>query len=410
MKLLRQLINQVDRQWQLALGKTPKQSLSGFLKQTPQAAKNYGQVLKLLTAPNATAADVVSRTAARRIAARRRYKRKQGGHPRVAFALAVISLTVVFGQRFYDQPQLQVGTQSPQTFIAPSAANVINEQATAERERDARNGALPVLMINQDATTAALKTLDGLLATGSQLREQTGRLPFVPTHILSTATQRYIRRADRAEWQAFWRLFQQTNSLPSASTAITAPNLQPLETQSDRLSPIQQQAFRELLAYKQRATVPEVSALETTIERARESYQQVLADLQNRSKQEAAPESAFAFSENLLDLSDPEWRSLQRLVRQVGERMLRQGIAPGLPDELIENAIRLQVGNSLPLETETIATQILMASLSPNLVTDLEQTRIQAEQVAQNVDPVTVPIDAGEVIVREGEPITQDDF
>ncbi|NEQ31095.1 MAG: HDIG domain-containing protein, partial [Leptolyngbya sp. SIO4C5] len=41
---------------------------------------------------------------------------------------------------------------------------------------------------------------------------------------------------------------------------------------------------------------------------------------------------------------------------------------------------------------------------------DLEQTRIQAEQVAQNVDPVTVPIDAGEVIVREGEPITQDDF
>ncbi|MGP1375522.1 MAG: HD family phosphohydrolase [Almyronema sp.] len=407
MKLLRQLINQVDRQWQLALGKTPKQSLSGFFRQTPQSAKNYGYVLKLLTAPETAAtAGIVSRTAAQRIAARRRCKRKQSINPQLALALAVVSLTAAFGQRFYNQPELQVDTQSPQTFVAPRAVTVIDEQATEEKQRAARNGALPIFMLNEEVNQEINKTLEDFLTEGSNLRRQIGSFPFVPTYVLSTATQQYIRQAAEADWQLFWRLLQQSNAAGSASSATTAPQSALAEIQRDRLQPIQQQALRELLAYQQQATAQEVSALALTLKRARDNYQQVAADL----KSQAALNPDFPFTVSCLDLSDAEWRSLQRTVLQVGQRMLSQGIAPGLPDNLLQKAVQMQLQGNLPIGTEAMATQILMAALEPNLIEDPESTRLQAEQAAQAVDPVTVAIGTDEVIVREGERITQADF
>ncbi|NJL87091.1 MAG: HDIG domain-containing protein [Leptolyngbyaceae cyanobacterium SM1_1_3] len=341
-----------------------------------------------------------------RISIRRRCQRKQGVNPQITFALAVVSLTVVFGQRFYDQPELQVDTQSPQTFVAPRTVTVEDTQATEAKQQAARTGALPIFMLDQEANQTSTKKLEGFFIEGDELRRQLGTFPFVPTHVLSTTAQEYIRQAEASEWQPFWQLYQQAD-VPAAETAPADAQAQLSKAQRDRLSSaVQQQALRELLAYRQWSTASEVEILEVTIERERKNYQQVVAELQSQAR--LNPE--FPFTEDFLQLSEADWRSLQRSVRLVGQRMLSQGIMQGLPDDLLRQSVQMQLQGSVPVALEPVATEILMASLSPNLIEDPERTRLQAEQTVQAVKPETVSISASEVIVSEGEKITQADF
>ncbi|HEY9885450.1 MAG TPA: HDIG domain-containing metalloprotein, partial [Thermosynechococcaceae cyanobacterium] len=64
----------------------------------------------------------------------------------------------------------------------------------------------------------------------------------------------------------------------------------------------------------------------------------------------------------------------------------------------------------VPTGTETIATNLLLASLQPNLVHDETQTRLSAERAAQDVKPEMVAIKQDEAIVYVGESITTADF
>jgi cyclic-di-AMP phosphodiesterase PgpH len=50
--------------------------------------------------------------------------------PQVVLLLAVASLTAMLGDRFYNQPKLDVGTTAPQTIHAPGDAKVIDNKAT----------------------------------------------------------------------------------------------------------------------------------------------------------------------------------------------------------------------------------------------------------------------------------------
>ena len=81
-----------------------------------------------------------TRTKGRLSPCRPRRRRKNIRHPRLAFALTVLSLTAILGQRFYNQPGLQVGSVAPSTVFAPDDAQVEDKETTEERRRDARNG------------------------------------------------------------------------------------------------------------------------------------------------------------------------------------------------------------------------------------------------------------------------------
>ncbi|KAB1987744.1 hypothetical protein, partial [Haemophilus parainfluenzae] len=74
------------------------------------------------------------------------------------------------------------------------------------------------------------------------------------------------------------------------------------------------------------------------------------------------------------------------------QRMLAQGIAEGLPTEVLTRGVQAQLAGMVPKAAETLATQVMLSALEPNLVEDPERTRIQAEVAAEKVKPVVITI------------------
>ncbi len=86
------------------------------------------------------------------------------------------------------------------------------------------------------------------------------------------------------------------------------------------------------------------------------------------------------------------------------------GHFPGLTQAILTNAIKLQVKGVVPAAAESVATQVLLNALQPNLTKDDEQTRLRAEQAAEQVTREMVSIRQGEPIVKAGEQITTGQF
>ncbi|PSN15602.1 hypothetical protein C7271_20750 [filamentous cyanobacterium CCP5] len=327
-------------------------------------------------------------------------RRRPVRHPRVFFAVSALALTAVVGQRFYNQPELQVDTQAPETIVAPADALVTDEQSTEEKRRAARNGVLRVLTLDGAANEAIEQNLNNLFQQATGLRRQAGPFPFAPTYVLSTATQRFLRSASQEDWEAI------EAALASMDQADANSNLANLLIQARNLTPAQRQVAKEIWTYRQRSTPEEQADLEDSIDSARRLYQQARANLtQAASRPVAVPNDP-----RLLELTDAEWRATQTALRQGAQRMIVQGIMPGLPNELRLRAVQAQLDGTLPSQAEPLAVQILNTALQPNLIEDSERTRLQAEMAAEAVEPVTVAVSAGEVIVAAGEPITQGDF
>lgn len=332
------------------------------------------------------------------------------------FLLAMLILTAALGQRFYNQPELQVNTRSPQTLTAPVDAVITDEQSTEERRTAARTGALRVFQLDEEVNEQVKDALNASIKEGDALRTQAGSqdIPIVPTGRLSTSTQQYIRQADDNEWTQIRRQIRQRSRVSSAAAGPTIqrsaaiapgePNEAPADTAE--LSPAQATVVRELLSYQQTVTSADFSALISELERTQRNYRQAQADLQALIRQN----QNFPLQPVILDLSAEDWQETQRQVRAVADRMLAQGIAPELPENVLQRAIRLQVKGQVPPAAEQMATQLLSVTLQSNLIVDPERTRLQAEQAAQAVDPVEVNVSAGEVIIAAGETISAEDF
>jgi cyclic-di-AMP phosphodiesterase PgpH len=112
----------------------------------------------------------------------------------------------------------------------------------------------------------------------------------------------------------------------------------------------------------------------------------------------------------MLDLPDSEWRKILLQVPQTAERMLVQGIHPGLPQTVLTDAVRMHLHGNLSSSGEAIAQRLLLAFLQPNLIYDAEQTQMRADQAAQGIKPVMLSVNRGETIVRAGDQITPQDF
>jgi cyclic-di-AMP phosphodiesterase PgpH len=327
-------------------------------------------------------------------------------HPRLGFTLTVLTLTAVLGQRFYNQPGLQVGNLAPETIYAPAEATVEDKETTEERRRDARNGALRMLKVDSATNDGVLRSLSNLTAQITSLRREAGPLPYVSTSILSTSVQRYVRRSDDAAWLKLRSLVAPlTESEADLSDSQADLGLNTLR-QGQLLLPEQQKALGELWVYHQRASTQEFSELLATTQQARQTYQQAQANLALLGTQV----DGIADGSELFDLSPQEWTEVQVGLRRVADRMLAQGIPAGLPPEVLTRAIQVQLKGSVPRSMEDLSSRLLLTVLQPNLVEDLERTRLQAEMAAEAVKPVIVEIKQGEPIVGAGEAITQTNF
>lgn len=332
----------------------------------------------------------------RRLPPRRKTTRAPRLASQVVFVLAAVTLTSAIGYRHYNEPQLAVGKVSPRTLRAPQSASVVDSETTERRRSDARLGAVQVLMLDEGVNQKIYQTIQRYLDEGDRLRTQAGTFPFTATGVLSTATQRYLRQASAEEWEDVLAQVEGDRTVESSE-----------RSSSSRMQSSKELAVLELQNYRSsRVSDEDYTALRQLILRMRRNYEGAIAAV----TQAAAPDSPQLFTADLLHLTDTEWTEVKVHTRRVLERMLAQGISPGLPETLLSDAVRMQIASNVPPRAESHVRQLLLASLEPNLVPDPLQTRLQAEQVARAVEPIQVSVRRGEVIIEAGRSITQREF
>lgn len=307
--------------------------------------------------------------------------------------VAVLSLTGAMGHRFYNQPQLQEGTVAPQTITVPYSARFEDTKATATKRKEvAQQISTPVLMLDAEVNQQIEQQLQQILTQGNELRQTAGSFPFIQTSILSTSTQNYLRGCPEAEWQIVFNTAMQTSK--AKKTILPVATL---------VNPDLAQAISQLQAYRLQTTPEKFSAVTTAVSQARHRYIQALAKL-------AELDSATIYESSLLKLSDAEWQKTIAGISASAERILAQGISPGLPPSILQQAVNLQVQTHVSEITEALATEILLKVLKPNLAEDVVQTQLQVAQAADAVQPVMLEVQKDEVIVRAGEKIDRTEF
>jgi cyclic-di-AMP phosphodiesterase PgpH len=327
--------------------------------------------------------------------------------------LAIVLLTIVFGHRYYNVPQLAVGTRSPLTIVAPRSALVEDPETTASRREAARNATGPVLMMDTQVNQQIQQQLGQYLAHSQSQRRIAGNLPFVEPDTLSTPSQIYLRQVNPSEWQQILAASQSTPPTPLPSPPM---------------SPASQLVMTQLQTY-QRTYPPQVwQQLLQRLTQVRTNYQKALAlpfssETPPKTSNLASP-GQDSLSEAvtpttpiltpidwtlLLNLSDQDWKVFQVRVPQVLQQMLAQGIPSGLPANLQQQAIAAHL-TAIPDQATMPATNLLMAVLRPNLTTDPVATERHKQARADTVPTAMLTVKAKDVIVYGGERINAQDF
>ncbi len=345
----------------------------------------------------------------------------------VIFAIALVSLTGVMGHKLYNTTKLKAGTIAEQTMKAPYSDNIEDKKKTEEQRSSATKSSLSVLMVDAQVNEKILKDLQQFLDTGNEIRATAGYFPFFDTLVLPLSTQRYLRSCSNSEWQTLLKALENRNTQPkfaletqkqsSQITVINGDSLEqknttPIQALNAKLNNISQkpdfaQAVAELETYRLTTSQQNLSSLTAQISQVRKAYAQANSKLLQLNA--LNPETVYNDS-LILNLSDQDWGKTERGIQQSAERILAQGIPLGLPPNILQDAVRLQVQTSVAQEAEPLATKLLLFVLQPNLKKDEEQSKHNGAQAAAGVKSVIVSMRRGEVIVKKGETITPWDF
>ncbi|MEA5536036.1 HD family phosphohydrolase [Crocosphaera sp. XPORK-15E] len=317
-------------------------------------------------------------------------------HPPVMWGLAVVSLTSVIGYRFYNQPQLSVGTVSPIRIIAPNNGTFEDVQTTEEKRKEVRTGIVPVLQRDIQLTTQLKLDLTETIEEIEQLRQQTAPFPFIDPKIIPLSTQQYLRTATEKDWQTI------VTGLTTGGKAAS------LSQKNQELQPSLKTAIAQLDKYGQTTSTATLKGLLETIKQSRQRYVKATSKTAGLKLSPLSPE-LIGLS---LNLDDQTWNKTQKTLITTLQKILTQGIPPGMPDYLLTDIIAIQLDSSLSPSALQMATGLLMKIVQNqhNLTVDKEETKRRAEQAAQAVEPVIVEVKAGDVIVEAGETITQEEF
>ena len=309
-------------------------------------------------------------------------------HPPLMFGITVLALTGVVGYRFYNQPQLAVGSIAPVTIYAPQDGEFLDEKTTESKRKEIRTGIIPRLQRDKQQTQWLKEQRREFLEHINQLRRLGSPFPYLDLQRAGLLAQQSLRSASAADWQ----LVRQSLL---AEPVVVPPGLSP------SLLPI----LKKLQA---QTTLSQRQALVKQIEAARQRYQLVLAQLSQESIERLPPQAIVA----VLELNQPTWKATQQSITQVHDRILTQGLPPGISNSLLLETIQLHLRNVLPPNPSFVATEILLALLENqhNLSIDREATKLQAEQAVLSLPPVVVFIRQGEEIVKAGQVIDQRQF
>jgi putative nucleotidyltransferase with HDIG domain len=325
---------------------------------------------------------------------------KKVGRSPLVLGFAILTLTSAFGYRFYNAPKLDIGKSAPQTLYAPVSAHVMDKSATDLNRSAARKDTLSVLMLDQAVNQMVLRSLQQQLQQGGNLRQTAGAFPYASTSALTLLTQTYLRKLPDSQWQALLieadRRFSQSRS--AADLKPTIPAMAPTDA-------AYQKAIAELRNYRSSMDMSSYLRLVQSVNEAQLKYVAALA-----SSTDPSPALPDALNVVLLDLTDADWQTMRSQTPKIAERILAQGIAPGLPSPVLTAAVNLQVKGELPKAAEAIASDLLTSLLQPNLIQNETQTRASADQAAQGIQPVMISINRGEEIIRAGDIISSQEF
>ncbi|WP_341733593.1 HDIG domain-containing metalloprotein [Microcoleus sp. EPA2] len=327
------------------------------------------------------------------------YLKNQARSPLLAI-VAVISLSSTLGHRFYNQPKLDVGTKAPETIKAPASAKVSDLKTTEEQRKAARIGAVAILMLDENADRKIYQELQQFLQQGTELRRTIGILPLTRPELLSTNVQLYLRSCPEWEWRS---ILAQVGDGSTTATPLSLESSSPTQPTGNQS---QQDAVAQLQAYSRSVSKVEFQNLTNAISEVRQGYLNAVEAMETKSVSRLGQ----IYDNSLFDLSDTAWQETQKGMSLVAKKMLAQGIPQGLPKDILKEAVRLQVADSVPGVSQNFAIEALTAILQPNLVRDSEETKQLAELAAQKVQVVTLEVNQGQIIVAEGQEISQQDF
>lgn len=327
-------------------------------------------------------------------------------HPPFMLGFTVLSLTSLVGFRFYNQPQLAVGTRSPVTIVAPSEGYFEDEKTTAERRKAVESGVIPILMRDHAVTLDLEIAIASILEQVEQLREVAGEFPFVKGEILSLNSQRYIRSSAESDWQAI--IGKVAPDLTRNGSNAQRNSFSPNSEQKRVISELK--AYRDRLSNNSNARLSDTTfkQLLTDISQARQQYSQARASIPDQ-KIPYLNQSAIT---TLLNLTEAQWQTTQQSINEKLHQILIQGIPPGFPETLLQETLHSHFSGEIPSIAQPVATNLLFTVLQTkhNLIADSEATQASAQKAMQAVQPVIIEVSKGDVIVREGEKITQETF
>ena len=319
--------------------------------------------------------------------------------------LSVIALTSVVGYQFYNQPQLTVGKISPLTIKAPYSAQFEDTKTTLEKRKEVQTGIIPILKQNGELTQEIKRKLKFHLQQIDELRSMAAPFPFAEQETLSLPSQRYIRFCPESEFKAVLASVTENYAAQTVKEGNSAELKNPLEKRPDFNLGLQTVAA-ELETYRGNTSENKFNTLIAQITLTRYRYSQAWQSIEQKKITRLDEKELIV----LLDLTEKDWKATTKTILLTADRILTQGIPLGIPSNLLEEAVTAQLNPDIPEATERIAQNMLLGTLQPNLQEDKDATRNIAEKAAMAINSVLVDVEQGEVIVEQGERISQSNF
>jgi cyclic-di-AMP phosphodiesterase PgpH len=305
------------------------------------------------------------------------------------FWVSVLSLTGAIGYRYYNEPQLFVGRIAPETIQAPSSAqNIEDPIATVAERKKARQNTLQVVMIDPGLTQEIQTDLQQQLRQVQRLRQKVAPFPYLSPQLLTEPVQDTLRRLDKPQLDTLLKTLQQRRDRPPQISAAFQ-------------SPARYNAWMQVQAYlSQTQNAAATATFVQQIRQAQQRYQAAQGQVATLTRLDTAP---------LLTLKESDWQTVQQKGPIILNRMLAQGLSPGLRRDVYPAAVKAQVAELSKPQQQAILI-LLPSLLRPNLVADPAATLDQQEQAAQQTEPVMVSTRQNEVIVKQGERISSRQF
>lgn len=311
-------------------------------------------------------------------------------HSPVMILLSVTTFTGLISYRFYNQPELAVGTISPTKIIAPRDGDFIDVFTTEELRRKTRNGLLPMLKQDVSLTLKVQTKIDNKLEEIDNIRSLVNNITLINNNILSSSLQKNINSLSSSQWQKI--------ILKIKTSSQFSPD--------KSLSLMENEIVKALLTYQEFVNARDFENLLNQLQKNRDIYHSFSTQIDELKIGNVEEEE-----KNLLwNLEEKTWQETKKEISNTVRQILALGISTGLPEDIKLKATEIHLENKISPRIKNIAVNLIINNLESNLIIDEEETKTRAEKAAQAIQPVVATITKGEVIVNAGEKITQGDF